>query len=347
MATSKPTKSILKQPKPPTATNDDANDKTDEETKTQAEAAALKKRHLDIAIKHALLIEHQRKTSDQVLKHIELLLDFPPSSSPTPTASDATSFLRLVEIFQPSNFDELVEERRIDRRCAYPLCSNEPRGLRLKDSETWKLKKGAENWCSDACARKGLFVKAQLGEVPAWERVPGQQAPIVLHENDRHLVQGAGGVDAEGDGARAKQQQQQQQHVQQRVAERTELAMERGEKVASVRPDQVMTDFIVEKTLPVRPPQSTASRVKFASATAIEGYEPKIDLGAGSVSASDSLISDSISMPPVAEIAAMLNVPQRTAAKKVEESDDESANEDEDDEDQQWKDMFENMKKRG
>jgi hypothetical protein len=346
MATSKPTKSILKHPKTPTATIDDANDKTDEETKTLAEAAALKKRHLDIAIKHALLIEHQRKTSDQVLKHIELLLDFPPSSSPTPSSSDATSFLRLIEIFQPSNFDELVEERRIDGRCAYPLCSNEPRGLRLKDSETWKLKKGAENWCSDACARKGLFVKAQLGEVPAWERVPGQQAPIVLHENDRHLVQGAGGVDAEGDDARAKQQQQ-QQHVQQRVAERTELAMERGEKVASVRPDQVMTDFIVEKTLPVRQPQSTASRVKFASATAIEGYEPKIDLGAGSVSASDSLISDSISMPPVAEIAAMLNVPQRTAAKKVEESDDESANEDEDDEDQQWKDMFENMKKRG
>ena len=348
MATVKPTKSILKQPKTPAATsppNDAANDKTDEETKTLAEAAALKKRHLDIAIKHALLIEHQRKTSDQVLKHIELLLDFPPSASPTPSASDATSFLRLVEIFQPSNFDELVEERRIDGRCAYPLCSNEPRGLRLKDTETWKLKKGAENWCCDACARKGLFVKAQLGEVPAWERVPGQQAPIVLHESDRHLVQGAEGADAEGDDARAKQQQQ-QQHVQQRVAERTELAMERGEKVASVRPDQVMTDFIVEKTLPVRPAQ-TASKVKFASATAIEGYEPKTDLGAGSVTMGDSLISDSISFPPVAEIADMLNVTQRTAAKKVEESDDESANEDEDDEDQQWKDMFENMKKRG
>lgn len=167
----------------------------------------------------------------------------------------------------------------------------------------------------------------------------------MLHESDRHLVQGAEGADAEGDDARAKQQQQ-QQHVQQRVAERTELAMERGEKVASVRPDQVMTDFIVEKTLPVRPAQ-TASKVKFASATAIEGYEPKTDLGAGSVTMGDSLISDSISFPPVAEIADMLNVTQRTAAKKVEESDDESANEDEDDEDQQWKDMFENMKKRG
>jgi hypothetical protein len=346
MATVKPKKSILKQPKAPIATDNDANDKpTDEETKTLAEAAALKKRHLDIAIKHALLIEHQRKTSDQVLKHIELLLDFPPSASPTPTTEDATSFLRLVEIFQPSNFDELIEERRIDARCAYPLCSNEPRGLRLKDSETWKLKKGAGNWCSDACARKGLFVKAQLGEVPAWERVPGQQAPIVLHEDDRHLVQGADGVDGEGDDARAKQQQQ-QQHVQQRVAERTELAMERGEKVASVRPDQVMTDFIVEKTLPVRPAQ-TASKVKFASATAIEGYEPKTDMTA-TTGANDSLFSDSISLPPVAEIAAMLNLPsQKTDAKKVQESDDESANEDEDDEDQQWKDMFENMKKRG
>jgi hypothetical protein len=39
MATSKPTKSILKHPKTPTATIDDANDKTDEETKTLAEAA--------------------------------------------------------------------------------------------------------------------------------------------------------------------------------------------------------------------------------------------------------------------------------------------------------------------
>jgi hypothetical protein len=348
MATVKPKKSILKQPKTLAATSlpRDEDNKTDEETKAAAEAAAQKKRHLDIAIKHALLIEHQRKTSDQVLKHIELLLDFPPSSSSTPTPGDATSFLRLVEIFQPSNFDELIEERRIDGRCAYPLCSNEPRGLRLKDSETWKLKKGAGDWCSDACARKGFFVKAQLGEVPAWERVPGQQAPIVLHEDDRHLMQGADGVDVEGDDAKLKQQQQ-QQHVQQRVAERTELAMERGEKVASVRPDQVMTDFIVEKTLPVRSAQ-TASKVKFASATAIEGYEPKTDLTASnaSASASESLISDSISLPPAAEIAAMLNIPQNTAAKKVEESDDESADE-EDDEDQQWKDMFENMRKRG
>jgi len=346
MATSKPTKSILKQPKTPAVAaslpTDGDNDKNDEELKASAEAAALKKRHMDIAIKHALLIEHQRKTSDQVLKHIELLLDFPTSPESTPTSTDATNFLRLVEIFQPSNFDELVEERRIDGRCAYPLCANEPRGLRLKDSETWKLKKGAGDWCSDTCARKGLFVKAQLGEVPAWERVPGQQAPIVLHEDDRHLVQGADGdVDGKGDEARL----QQQHHVQQRVAERTELAMERGEKVASVRPDQVMTDFIVEKTLPVRSAQ-TASKVKFASATAIEGYEPKTDLGAAG--ANESLIPDSISLPPVAEIAAMLNPGgQNITAKKVEVSDNESADEDEDDEDQQWKDMFENMKKRG
>lgn len=167
----------------------------------------------------------------------------------------------------------------------------------------------------------------------------------MLHEDDRYLVQGAEGADGEGgDDVTAKQQRQ--QHVQQRVAERTELAMERGEKVASVRPDQVMTDFIVEKTLPVRLAQ-TAGKVKFASATAIEGYEPKTDLAAAG-GANESPISDSISLPPVAEIAALLNPGgQKVGVKRVEESDNESADEHDDDEDQQWKDMFENMRKRG
>lgn len=312
-----PGKSILKQPSetPQAATSTE----DDDAAKAEAEAAAQKKRHFDIAIKHALLIDHQRKTQDQVLNHIELMLDFPRSSEPT--TQDATQFLQLVSIFQPSNFDELVEERRIDRKCGYPLCSDEPRGLHLKDSETWKLKKGAADWCSNECMRKGFYIKAQLGEVPAWERVPGLQAPVVLHEDDRHLTPT---LAADSDEAKTR-------HVQQRVAERTELAMERGEQTASLRPDQVMTDFIVEKMPSAKPPQ-TASKVKFASATAIEGYEPRIDM---------STTSD---VHPAAEVAAMLNIPSATApVKDAEDSDD---TEPEDDEDQQWKDMFDQMRKR-
>jgi hypothetical protein len=320
MATTKtPGKSILKQPsKTSQAATSQAAD--DEAAKAEAEAAAQKKRHFDIAIKHALLIDHQRKTQDQVLNHIELLLDFPRSSQPT--TQDAIQFLQLVSIFQPSNFDELVEERRIDRKCGYPLCVNEPRGLHLKESETWKLKKGAADWCSNDCMRKGFYIKAQLGEVPAWERVPGQQPPVVLHEDDRHLTPTP---TVEADHAKSK-------HIKQRVAERTELAMERGEQAASLRPDQVMVDFIVEKT-PSATKHPTETKVKFASSTAIEGYEPKRDM------------SNTIDVNPAAEVAAMLNIPSAKAP-VVQDEEDSDTSEPDDDEDQQWKDMFDQMRKR-
>ena len=317
MATKKtPGRSILKQP---TKTPHQAQPAADDAAKAEAEAAAQKKRHFDIAIKHALLIDHQRKTQDQVLSHIEILLDFPPSSRPT--TQDAVQFLKLVAIFQPSNFDELVEERRIDRKCGYPLCANEPRGLHLKASETWKLKKGAADWCSNDCMRKGFYIKAQLGEVPAWERVPGQQPPVVLHEDDRHLTPAP---TIEADHAKA-------QHIKQRVMERSELAMERGEQAASLRPDQVMVDFIVEKTpAAMQPPSQT--KVKFASSTAIEGYEPKSDT------------SNTIDVDPATEVAALLNIPSTKAPLKDEG--DSSNAETDDDEDQQWKDMFDQMRKR-
>jgi hypothetical protein len=314
-----PGKSILKQP---TKTPEVIAEEDDASAKASAEAAAQKKRHFDIAIKHALLIDHQRKTQDQVLNHIELLLDFPRASEPT--AQDATQFLQLVSIFQPSNFGELVEERRIDRKCGYALCANEPRGLHLRDSEAWKLKKGGADWCSNDCMRKGFYIKAQLGEVPAWERVPGQQAPIVLHEDDRHL---APVTTAASDEAKTR-------HVQKRVAERSELALERGEQAVSLRPDQVMTDFIVEKTPSARP-LHTASKVKFASATAIEGYEPRIDT------------SSAVEVNPAAEVAAMLNIHTNTEKLPVKEAEDSEASEPDEDEDQQFKEMFEQMRKLG
>lgn len=313
-----PGKSILKQPARPAETSPPP----DEAAQAEAEAeAAKKKRHFDIAIKHALLIDHQKKTSNQILNHIEILLDFPPSSQPT--TQDASHFLQLVSIFQPSNFDELVEERRIDSRCGYPLCVNEPRGLQLKESESWKLKEGDGDWCSKECTRKGLYIKAQLSEVPAWERVPGQQAPIILHENDRHLMPPES---TDGDEASSKK-------IQQRVAERGELAMERGETAASFRPDQVMADFIVEKTPSSRQAQ-LESRVKFSSSTAIEGYEPTTSS------------SNANTLPPVAEVAAMLkDVNMNVPVKGADENDDGDTDEDDDDEDQQWKDMFDQMRK--
>jgi hypothetical protein len=93
-----------------------------------------------------------------------------------------------------------------------------------------------------------------------------------------------------------------------------------------------MVDFIVEKTpTAIQPP--TETKVKFASSTAIEGYEPKSD------------VSSTVDSNPAAEVAAMLNIPTAKAPVKVEDDSD-TTEADDDDEDQQWKDMFDQMRKR-
>lgn len=307
MASATPEKSILKLPSRPKP------EPVDNEAATAQ--ASKEKKNFDIALKHAYLIQHQKNIQAQILKNIERLLDFPSNASPTP--ADARDFLEQVAIFQPSDVDDLVEERRIDVKCGYPLCANKPRSYGLKDSEAWKLKKGAGDWCSNACARKALFVKTQLSEVPAWERVPGQQLEVRLHEDDRHLLPNA---ESQGDhGATEK--------VQQRVLELDELALERGERAVSFRPGQVMTDEIVEKKTEPKQEQ-TASRVKFASATAVEGYEPGT---AASNKSSPTPLAPATIQPVGGGIAG---------------EDSSSSSSDDGDEDEQWRDMFAHVRAR-
>jgi hypothetical protein len=250
MNTRVPAKSILKQSSQP------AQVELSDEAVLKA---AQDKKHLNIALQHAYLMQHQRDLSSQILAAIETLLDFPATS--IPTSDEAKQFVDLASHLQPLNVDELVEERQIDRKCGYALCAKEPRSRSLGEAAKWKL--GEENaaFCSKLCKQKTKFVQAQLLETPAWERIPGQQPALVLHEADRHLL-----PDIE---PRIEHHQ-----VQQKVADRDELAMERGEAGTSFRPNQVMTDMIVEKT-PSTGKARVASKVKFASATAVEGYEPK------------------------------------------------------------------------
>ncbi|KAK5117891.1 hypothetical protein LTR85_008665 [Meristemomyces frigidus] len=248
MATKVPVKSILKQqptqPKP-----------TDEE-----KAKAEKDRHnLNIALQHAYLIQHQKDVQAQILTSIETLLDLP-SSLPF-TAQDANTFTTLVQQFQPSDLDALAEERRIDGKCGYALCSNVPRSSKLGDSASWKLSKGASDFCSAACARKSLYVKTQLSEVPAWERDPSRPLTIKLHEDDR--------------AAEDRRPDSKSRSARPQVANDGEdLALERGEKTASLRPKQVMADRIVEKRTVTHKPLSSLDSAA-VSHTAIEGYEPR------------------------------------------------------------------------
>jgi len=265
MATKVPVKSILKQQSKPAATT------PSDEQKAKTE----KDRHnLNIALQHAYLIQNQKDVQAQILSSIESLLDFPSTSSPT--TQEASRFTNLVSQFQPSDLDALVEERRIDGRCGYALCRCTPRSQTMGDSASWKLGKNAADFCSSSCARKSMYIKTQLSEVPTWERDPTIPVRIQLHEDDRSPTS------AGTDGARQRQQQ---------VANDEELALERGEKAASFRPKQVMTDRIVEKRNVTHKPMSGLSSAA-VSHTAIEGYEPRVKAKGGKRDNSDDSDED-------------------------------------------------------
>lgn len=247
-------KSILKQPKKkvPSATDE------------QKEQLAKDRKNLNIALKHAHLIQHRKDVEAAILNSIIELVDYPAASSFT--TKEAISFVSLVKAFQPSDYDSLIEERRIDGKCGYALCANPPRSKTMGQSSEWKLKKGMGDWCSDTCAKKGLLVKAQLSEIPAWERTaPEQQPEIRLHQDDEppetesavRRANRAARVDA----------------WRQKVADHEELAMERGEQLDSSRPKQVMSETVVEKTpRPFKPSDAEAAPGHYNS---IEGYQPK------------------------------------------------------------------------
>lgn len=252
MSTRVPTKSILKQSTRQKST-DEQRAKKDQD-----------KRNLNIALNHANRIELQKKIELQIVQNIGTLLSLPAVSPPSD--QDRRNFTTLIHPFQPSDFSSLVEERRINGTCGYTLCAKPPRVETLGASASWKLKgKGAADFCSTACVRKALYVKCQLSEVPAWEREPGQQAPVVLPKEDRPDVEvgrkGGGKVEVAST----------------TVANGRELAAERGEEATSFKPRQVMTDSVVEKarsqtaSAPL-PPRPSANG---SHGGAIEGYESR------------------------------------------------------------------------
>ena len=280
-----PAKSILKQTSP-----------TGQSTPSDEEKAKAERdrRNLSIALHHANRIRHQKNIQAQILSSIETLLDCP--ADDTPTRAESASFASLAQAFQPSDFDSLVEERRIDGKCGYALCSSAPRSKTMGSSAAWKLKgKGAEDYCSDDCLRNALYVKSQLSEVPSWEREPKQQPQIVLQEDQvaamPATVSSRAGLS--------------EQYVSQE-----ELALERGETASSLRPGQVMSSMVVEKATVSQKPMDSV-RSTSASHTAIEGYEPTMSFdeeendssdfelpGGNDLIAADSALEDSM---PAAE----------------------------------------------
>jgi len=193
--------------------------------KTDAE-----KRRLETAIQHASLIQEQKDIQKQNLNAIERLSLFPAQAEPTP--EEQQTFTTLVNTFQPSDYDALVEERHANGLCGYTLCPNAPR--KRDPKHPWRNPKGWSDWCSETCARAALYVKAQLNEVPAWERRCGEPSAIVLQSIPGRIdlpirTSNASGADA--------------------LLERKTLALERGETGAVTKIDRVVLPDIVENAV--------------------------------------------------------------------------------------------------
>lgn len=256
MATNVPARSILKQ-----VSKGKASTVSDE----QKEKTEKDRRNLQIALHHAYRIQNQKEVETAILDSITLLIDYPAAEKFT--SKEAVKFIQLVKPFQPSDYDSLIEERRIDGKCAYALCANPPRSQTLGKSAEWKLKKGMGDWCSNSCAKKGLYVKAQLSEVPAWERSREQQPELLLHEDDR--------PPEEDTAIRRANRAARVDAWRQKVADEEDLAAERGEKPASFRPNQVMADMVVEKSARKVPRAPGADVEEFLTSGSIEGFQPK------------------------------------------------------------------------
>ncbi|KAF2275694.1 uncharacterized protein EI97DRAFT_434112 [Westerdykella ornata] len=251
----------------------------------------VNKRHLEIALYHANIIEDRKRTEREVLESIMELMEFPTSSTADPkrpSPADALQFRERMRPFQPSDYDALIEERNIADKCGYVLC---PRPKRRAPSSAKKHlidtergvqivdRKVLEVWCSEDCARRAMYVKVQLNEEPAWLRKGGAAQPIELMvenaEEHHRVLPLRPKQDKPAPGAAKSEADDVDAAWAARDSAIADLAIERGEKPGG--PSKASKDLITEQikereqtTPPVAPSPSYGN-----SHMAIEGHIPR------------------------------------------------------------------------
>ncbi|KAL8908588.1 MAG: hypothetical protein Q9171_005385 [Xanthocarpia ochracea] len=138
-------------------------------------------RNRQLALHHAHRIQYRKDIESLIHMSIETLLELPTSAniSPSqPSCADRRTVEEALKPFQPSDYDSLIEERNINHKCGYVLCSRENRKqntrsrYRIVTGRDFRVieSKELERWCSDECGRMALYLRVQLSEEPAWTR---------------------------------------------------------------------------------------------------------------------------------------------------------------------------------
>lgn len=235
-------------------------------------AGSKEDRNRELALHHATLIQDQKDVRDEVFKSMLNLIDLPNSLSATPenpSDADGSSFIQDLKLFQPSDFDELIEERHANGKCGYALC---PRPYK-KQSTTAKFrilgksnvndmkivsKDSLERWCSEACARRAMYVKVQLSDEPPWLRMNNAQIKL-MPEQDHSLAFRPKPV-LHGD-----KEDILQDHM-------NKLRLERDDKTTSARVKHVMNEDVLERDT-IEP--ADEPRLDIGASNMVEGYQPK------------------------------------------------------------------------
>ncbi|KAF2152003.1 hypothetical protein K461DRAFT_294861 [Myriangium duriaei CBS 260.36] len=210
-------------------------------------------RHLQTALTYANQIQAQKALQLEILGHIETL-SLLPSASPVPV-TDVQAFKSGVALFQPSDYTALLEERTVNGFCGYTLCANPPPPVRK--GREWLRPEAERRFCSIGCARKAMYVRAQLDETPAWERRGGLGDEIRLKDED----------ETKGEQTSMPIRLREQKAE----TEESQLAHERGEKPQS-RKVKLVTDDVVEKETAKPTPGKVEFKLEDLAHENIEGY---------------------------------------------------------------------------
>ncbi|KAF2730840.1 hypothetical protein EJ04DRAFT_514968 [Polyplosphaeria fusca] len=275
----------------------------EEEVSTNAPVARpVNKRNLDTALKHARMLEIRKRIEREILDSVEILISFPSSTDADPkrpSAHDAAQFCKLVKDFQPSDFQELIEERNISGQCGYALC---PRPKSKAPSTAKKQcvwtdngpeivdRKMLEIWCSKDCTRRALYVQAQLNQTPAWLRQGGIDDEIELMvdkaEERPQIVLPLRPKEVAPQPAKQEAPANDADDIAAAWLARDDalaaLAMERGEKPGPLSRDDEDNEHLVTNTIKERvgnsePPVAPSLARDAQSHLAIEGHVPRSD----------------------------------------------------------------------